>query len=71
LFFALSKSKSDVHKFNDNLFILQVKLYFTESALRMVARKAIDRNTGARGLRSILESVLLEAMYEVSFWFAY
>jgi ATP-dependent Clp protease ATP-binding subunit ClpX len=33
--------------------------------MRIIAKKAIARNTGARGLRAILESFLLEAMYEV------
>ncbi len=42
-----------------------VKLSFTPEALGMVAEKAIKRGTGARGLRAILEEVLLEAMYEV------
>lgn len=43
----------------------QVKLHFTEKALRLIARKAITKNTGARGLRAILENLLMEAMYEV------
>lgn len=43
----------------------QVKLHFTEDALRLIAKKAISKNTGARGLRSILESILMDAMYEV------
>ncbi|XP_061337796.1 CLP protease regulatory subunit CLPX1, mitochondrial isoform X1 [Gastrolobium bilobum] len=42
-----------------------VKLHFKENALRSIARKAISKNTGARGLRSILESVLVDAMYEI------
>ncbi|PHU10273.1 ATP-dependent Clp protease ATP-binding subunit ClpX [Capsicum chinense] len=42
-----------------------VKLQFTENALRLIAKKAIAKNTGARGLRSILESILTEAMFEV------
>ncbi|KAJ8755641.1 hypothetical protein K2173_022236 [Erythroxylum novogranatense] len=42
-----------------------VKLHFTENALRLIARKAIAKNTGARGLRSILESILTEAMFEI------
>jgi ATP-dependent Clp protease ATP-binding subunit ClpX len=46
----------------------KVKLHFTDGALRIVAKKAIARNTGARGLRAILESLLLEAMYEVAFY---
>lgn len=43
----------------------QVKLHFTENALRLIARKAMSKNTGARGLRSILENLLMDAMYEV------
>jgi ATP-dependent Clp protease ATP-binding subunit ClpX len=42
-----------------------VDLVFDESALRAVAKKALERNTGARGLRSILENVLLETMYDL------
>lgn len=42
-----------------------VKLEFTEDALRAVARKAIERKTGARGLRSIMEGILLDSMYEL------
>ena len=40
-----------------------MELSFDEEALRAVAKKAIERKTGARGLRSIMESVLLETMY--------
>lgn len=42
-----------------------VKLHFTEGALRKIAQKAMAKSTGARGLRSILEQLLIEAMYEV------
>ncbi|PKA54573.1 hypothetical protein AXF42_Ash000408 [Apostasia shenzhenica] len=42
-----------------------VKLHFTESALRLIAKKAMTKNTGARGLRGILENILTEAMYEI------
>ncbi len=42
-----------------------VRLTFSESALEMIAVKAIDRGTGARGLRSIMENILLDAMYEL------
>ncbi|MFV0442250.1 MAG: ATP-dependent Clp protease ATP-binding subunit ClpX [Planctomycetaceae bacterium] len=41
------------------------KLEFTESALREVAKIAIQKNTGARGLRSVMESVMFEIMYEL------
>ncbi|WP_297525558.1 ATP-dependent Clp protease ATP-binding subunit ClpX [Sulfurovum sp.] len=42
-----------------------VKLIFDENALALIAQKAIDRKTGARGLRSILEEILLDIMYEL------
>jgi ATP-dependent Clp protease ATP-binding subunit ClpX len=42
-----------------------VEVDFREDALRAVARKAMERKTGARGLRSILEAVLLETMYQL------
>ncbi|AMW77849.1 ATP-dependent Clp protease ATP-binding subunit ClpX [Acinetobacter sp. TGL-Y2] len=42
-----------------------VDLVFEESALRAIAKKAQEHNTGARGLRSILENVLLETMYDL------
>ena len=42
-----------------------VRLTFSEEALRLVARKGIQRKTGARGLRSILEGMLLETMFEL------
>ncbi|HEX3367152.1 ATP-dependent Clp protease ATP-binding subunit ClpX, partial [Phenylobacterium sp.] len=42
-----------------------VGLTFTDDALNAVARKAIARKTGARGLRSILEAILLDTMYEL------
>ena len=42
-----------------------VELEFQEDALRAIAKKAIERNTGARGLRSIVENVMMESMYEV------
>ena len=42
-----------------------VKLTFTDEALKAIAAKAIKRKTGARGLRSILESALLDIMYDI------
>ena len=42
-----------------------VELEFEPEALRMVARKAIERKTGARGLRSIMEEILNEIMFDV------
>lgn len=42
-----------------------VRLKFTESALSAIAKKAIQRKSGARGLRSILEEIMLDVMYEI------
>jgi ATP-dependent Clp protease ATP-binding subunit ClpX len=42
-----------------------VKLTFADDALKVIARKAIERKTGARGLRSIMESILLEPMFDL------
>jgi len=42
-----------------------VKLEFTDEALHAVAQQAIERKAGARGLRSILEHIMLDVMYEI------
>ena len=42
-----------------------VKLSFTDTAIREIAKIANDKGTGARGLRSILEHIMLDVMYEV------
>nr|GEX42923.1 Clp protease regulatory subunit CLPX1, mitochondrial-like isoform X2 [Tanacetum cinerariifolium] len=44
--------------------LLQVKLHFTDITLRLIAKKAIAKNTGAKGLRVILENVLVESMFK-------
>lgn len=60
----LSEPKNALIKQYAKLFEMEgVELDFRESALRAVAKKAMERKTGARGLRSILESVLLNTMY--------
>ena len=43
----------------------KVELEFSDESLDAIARKAIDRKTGARGLRAIAETILLEAMYVI------
>ena len=43
----------------------KVKLKFTDDALRAIAQEAMRRQTGARGLRSILEEIMLDTMYEL------
>ncbi len=42
-----------------------VELEFDEGALTAIAKEAIERKTGARGLRSIIESTMLDVMYEL------
>ena len=42
-----------------------VEIDFRDEALHAIARKAMDRKTGARGLRSIMEKILLDTMYEI------
>ena len=42
-----------------------MKLRFEKDALRAVAAKAIERKTGARGLRNVLEGIMLDIMYEL------
>jgi ATP-dependent Clp protease ATP-binding subunit ClpX len=62
----LTKPKNALVKQYQRLFEMEnVKLTFTEDALGAISRKAIIRKTGARGLRSILEDVLLETMFEL------
>ncbi|CAF0936108.1 unnamed protein product [Adineta ricciae] len=43
----------------------KVQLDFTDGALRSIAKKAVERRTGARGLRSILERILLQPMFDI------
>lgn len=62
----LSEPKNAITKQYQMLFDLDgVKLEFTEGALRAIARMAVDRKTGARGLRAIMESVMMDIMYEI------
>ena len=42
-----------------------VRLRFTDTAIRAIAKKATERKTGARGLRAILEDIMLDVMYEI------
>jgi len=62
----LTEPRNALTKQYSRLFEMEeVELDFREDALREVAKKAMERKTGARGLRSILESVLLDTMYQV------
>lgn len=62
----LTKPKNALVKQYQQLFLLDnVELEFEQEALEKIAQRAIERNTGARGLRSIIESVMLDIMYEI------
>ncbi len=62
----LTQPKNALVKQYQRLFELEnVELVFTDDALRAIARRAIERKTGARGLRSILEDILLDTMFEL------
>ena len=62
----LTEPKNALVKQYSRLFEMEsIKLKFTSDALSQVAKKAIARKTGARGLRSIMEGVLLDTMYEL------
>lgn len=62
----LVKPKNAITKQYQKLFSLEgVDLKFTETALRAVAQMALKRKTGARGLRGVLETAMLDLMYEI------
>jgi ATP-dependent Clp protease ATP-binding subunit ClpX len=62
----LTEPKNSLTKQYSKLFEMEgVEVDFREDGLRAVAEKAMDRKTGARGLRSILEGILLDSMYNI------
>ncbi|MEE9140713.1 MAG: ATP-dependent Clp protease ATP-binding subunit ClpX [Alphaproteobacteria bacterium] len=62
----LTKPKNALVKQYQRLFEMEgVRLDFAEEALRSISKRAIGRKTGARGLRSIMEGILLETMFEL------
>ena len=64
----LSEPKNALVKQYQKLFSLEgVDLSFTDDALRAVAKEALARKSGARGLRSVLENAMLDIMYSVPF----
>ena len=63
---VLSEPKNALLKQYVTLFDMEdVKLTINDDALKAIAKKAIERKTGARGLRAIMEGILLELMYEI------
>ena len=62
----LSLPKNSIEKQYKKLFEIDgVELEFTEDALKAIAKKAIERSTGARGLRSIMEEIMTDIMFEL------
>ncbi len=62
----LTEPKNALVKQYQRLFDMEeAELKFTDEALTAIAKKAVERKTGARGLRSIIENLLLDAMFEV------
>ncbi len=62
----LTEPKNALVKQYQRLFELEeATLTFTDDALKAIAKRAIQRKTGARGLRSILEEILLDTMFEL------
>ena len=62
----MQEPKNSLTKQYQELFKLDgAKLTFKENALKEIAQKAISKKTGARGLRSILENILLKTMYDL------
>ena len=62
----LTEPKNALVKQYQRMFEMEtVDLTLAEEALSAIARKAIDRKTGARGLRSIMESILLDTMFDL------
>ncbi|MBO5987764.1 MAG: ATP-dependent Clp protease ATP-binding subunit ClpX [Lachnospiraceae bacterium] len=62
----LKEPKNALIKQYQKLFEMdEVKLSFDDDAVELIAQKAFDRKTGARGLRSILENVMMDTMYEI------
>ncbi|HLR23386.1 MAG TPA: ATP-dependent protease ATP-binding subunit ClpX [Pseudogracilibacillus sp.] len=62
----LTKPKNALVKQYEKMFMIDdVELEFEEDALREIAKDAMERKTGARGLRSIIESIMLDIMFEL------
>ncbi len=62
----LTEPKNALVKQYQRLFSMEdVSITFSESALKAISNKAVERKTGARGLRSILEGILLDTMFEL------
>ena len=63
---VLTEPKNALVKQYDSLFEMEnAKLKFTPEALQAIARRALEKDTGARGLRSIVESIMLDIMYDL------
>src|SRR5262249_54468552 len=65
----LTEPKNALIRQYQHLFSVEdAKLSFTEGALRAIAEKAQKRDTGARGLRAVMEEIMVDLMYELPDW---
>jgi ATP-dependent Clp protease ATP-binding subunit ClpX len=63
---VMTEPRNAIVRQYQKLFALEkVTLRFTDSAVNAIAKRAVARKTGARGLRAILEEVMLELMYDI------
>ena len=63
---VLSEPRNALVKQYQKLFRFEkVKLQFTDEALTAIAKRALNRRSGARGLRAVMENVMLDVMFEV------
>ena len=63
---VLTEPKNALVRQFESLFEMEkCELKFTEDALHKIARRALEKGTGARGLRSIMEQVMLDIMYDL------
>ncbi|PKL29818.1 MAG: ATP-dependent Clp protease ATP-binding subunit ClpX, partial [Spirochaetae bacterium HGW-Spirochaetae-10] len=61
-----TEPKNSIYKQYQRIFEMEdVKLKFTEEAIDAIAKKAIEREAGARGLRSIVEHIMMDLMFEI------
>jgi ATP-dependent Clp protease ATP-binding subunit ClpX len=68
LLVILKEPKNSLVRQYKKLFAMEgVELHFTEAALKAIAKRAIARKSGARGLRSVMETAMLDIMYQVPF----
>lgn len=68
----MSKPKNSIIKQYKKMFLLDgVELEFEDSALELIAQKALDMNTGARAIRSVMENLIVDLMFDIKSYSGY